>query len=38
VEDAKRPEPRVENEKGMSPERAMQKTCFALSGLIIILL
>jgi hypothetical protein len=33
VEAAERPEPWVVNEKGISPERAMQKTCSALSGL-----
>ena len=33
-----RPEPWVENEKGISPERAKQKTCSALSGLVLILL
>jgi len=38
VEAAKRPEPWAENEKGISPEGAMQKTCSGLSGLIVILL
>jgi hypothetical protein len=37
VKAAERPEPWVENEKGINPERAMQKTCSALSGLILIL-